>query len=198
MSTVGRCRKPLPASFSTNQRMRLRSSTASSRGHGRYGSLTRKETRPGACSGRKFDSASCSTLTKPEFWLATRVGRTSGQLFRKAKGFRRSLMRSGLCGRHGSTSLRGTEHSTFSAESATALTERRSSTGIAEALGCPVDQAEAIVWALGLTKEDDGRWVLTGDAAAELLWQSILLIKDLGRAPSEEQIRALLPPTDEE
>jgi hypothetical protein len=74
------------------------------------------------------------------------------------------------------------------------LAARRSSSEIADLFGCPIEQAEAIVSALGFTQERDGRCARTHDPAAELLWQSILLIEDLGHTPSEERLREMLPP----
>jgi hypothetical protein len=62
---------------------------------------------------------------------------------------------------------------------------------IASLLGCPVEQAEAVLWGMGLSCGDDGLWTVAGDEPASLLTESVLMIRELGQAPRQETIAAL-------
>lgn len=67
----------------------------------------------------------------------------------------------------------------------------RTAKEIASLLGCPVEQAEAVLWGMGLSCNKDGFWTVAGDESASLITESIEMIRQSGRAPEQSAIAEL-------
>ena len=67
----------------------------------------------------------------------------------------------------------------------------RTAEEIASLLGCPIEQAEAMLWGMGFSCDREGLWVVGGDAAASVLAESVQMIRQLGRAPEKGAIMEL-------
>jgi hypothetical protein len=74
----------------------------------------------------------------------------------------------------------------------------RSSEEVAGLLGCSVEEAEAVLWALGFVFDADLGWTPGKDTAGRLLFESVESIEGEGKVPERAQLEQRLQRSDEE